>query len=123
MRYLCLVRSREDGPLGAPPPELYDAIEKLGVQARAAGVVLETGGLVPTAAGTRVRLESGLVSVSNGPFTDEHEQVGAWAIFDVTGMDEVVDWASRFLKVHRDFWPGWEGECQIRRVYTAEDLG
>ena len=123
MRYLCLIKSNENAQLAGPPPGLFEAIEKLGAEATAAGVLLETGGLAPTAAGARVRLADGLLTVSDGPFTDEHEQVGAWAIYDVTSMDEVVDWSSRFLKVHRDNWPGWEGECQIRRVFGPEDFG
>jgi hypothetical protein len=123
MRYLCLIRSNENAQLGPPPAALFDAIAKLGAEASAAGVLLETGGLAPTAAGARVRLADGRLTVSDGPFTDEQEQVGAWAIYDVTSMAEVVDWSSRFLKVHRDNWPGWEGECQIRRVYGPEDFG
>ena len=37
--------------------------------------------------------------------------------------EEAVEWASRFLALHRDLWPGWEGDAEIRRVFGPEDFG
>ena len=33
-----------------------------------------------------------------------------------------MEWTSRFLKVHRDHWEGWEGEADILRVFGPEDF-
>src|SRR6266404_1879746 len=44
-----------------------DAIAKLGEEAAKAGVLVEMGGLLPTAMGARVRLAGGKVSVTDGP--------------------------------------------------------
>jgi hypothetical protein len=34
-----------------------------------------------------------------------------------------VEWASRFLKLHRDMWDGWEGESEVLKVFGPEDFG
>ncbi len=33
-----------------------------------------------------------------------------------------MEWSTRFLKLHRDLWPGWEGEADILQVFGAEDF-
>jgi hypothetical protein len=35
---------------------------------------------------------------------------------------EAVQWASRFLVLHQQMWPGWEGEVEIREVFGPEDF-
>ena len=52
MRYLMLLSGTN--PATPPPPELFEAIMKLGGEATQAGVLLDTAGLLPSAAGTRV---------------------------------------------------------------------
>ena len=54
MRFLNIVKSAENSPLGPPPKALMDAIAKLGEDATKAGVFVETGGLLPSAAGARL---------------------------------------------------------------------
>jgi hypothetical protein len=53
MRFMILVKSTETS---GPPPQLMDAIAKLGEEAGRAGVRVESGGLFPSAMGARVRL-------------------------------------------------------------------
>lgn len=31
-----------------------------------------------------------------------------------------MEWTNRFMKVHRDMWPGWEGEADILKVFGAD---
>ena len=57
MRFMTLIKSAEDTNLAPPPPVLFQAIARLGDEAKQAGVLVETAGLMPTAAGARVRLE------------------------------------------------------------------
>ena len=61
-------KSAEDTNLGPPPPVLFQAIARLGDEAKQAGVLVETAGLMPTAAGALVRLNGGQISTSEGPF-------------------------------------------------------
>ena len=52
MRFMMMVKTRE----GAPPrPELYAAMDKLVKDMTAAGILIESAGLAPSATGARVR--------------------------------------------------------------------
>jgi hypothetical protein len=83
MRYMMLLSGTS--PSTPPPPELFEAIMKLGGEATEAGVLLDTAGLLPSVAGVRSR-------------------------------EEAVEWASRFMKAHRDHWAGWTGSTDILQV-------
>lgn len=122
MRYMTLLKTKEDSAAGAPPTELFEGIMKLGEEATHAGVLLDTGGLAPTAMGSRVRLSGGKLSVTDGPFTEAKEVVASYALYDVKSKEEVIEWASRFMQLHKDLWKGWEGETEIRKVFGPEDF-
>ena len=108
-------------PSTPPPPELMAAIAKLGEDATKAGVLLDNAGLAPSAAGAQVVLAGGKLSMTDGPFTEAKEMI-SYALYEVRSKEEVVEWTSRFMKLHRDLWEGWEGESQIYRVFGPEDF-
>jgi hypothetical protein len=120
MRYLIVLKS--DQPPSAPPAELMEAIMQLGEEATKAGALLDTAGLAPSAAGARVALAGGRLSVTDGPFTEAKELI-SYALYQVRSKEEAVEWASRFMKLHRDLWPGWEGESDVLKVFGPEDFG
>jgi hypothetical protein len=67
MRYITLVKSKEDS-VGVIPPAFLADMDKLAKDAAADGcVMIGTGGLYPTAAGARVALSNGKVTVIDGP--------------------------------------------------------
>lgn len=113
MRYLMLLSGTN--PATPPPPELFEAIMKLGGEATQAGVLLDTAGLLPSAAGTRVSLADGQLTVTDGPFTESKELI-SYALYEVRSKEEAVEWAARFVKLHRDLWPGWTGSTDILQV-------
>ncbi len=119
MRYLILLKA--DQPATPPPAELMDAIMNLGAEASAAGALLDTAGLAPSAAGARVRLHGGTLSVTDGPFAEAKETI-SYALYQVRSKEEAVEWASRFMTVHRDLWEGWEGEAEVLKVFGPEDF-
>jgi hypothetical protein len=120
MRYLILLKGVQSQT--PPPPELMDAIMKLGEEATNAGALLDTAGLAPSAAGARVQLASGQLSVTDGPFAEAKEMI-SYALYQVRSKEEAVEWASRFMKLHRDLWPGWEGDADVLKVFGPEDFG
>lgn len=120
MRYLVLLKAAS-APTSPPPPDLMAAIMTLGEEATNAGVLLDTQGLLPSAAGTRCTLSAGSLTASDGPFTESKELI-SYAIYDVRSKEDAVEWTNRFMKVHRDMWPGWEGEADILKVFGAEDF-
>jgi len=120
MRYFMLLSGTN--PATPPPPELFEAIMKLGGEATEAGVLLDTAGLLPSVAGARVALADGKLTVTDGPFTESKELI-SYALYEVRSKEEAVEWASRFVKLHRDLWPGWAGENEIRQVMGPQDVG
>jgi hypothetical protein len=115
MRFMMLVKSSENS--GPPPKELMEAIAKLSEEAVKAGTMVDSGGLAPIAKSTRVRLSRGQVTVLDGPFTETKEAVGGYAQFEFKSKEEALEAAVRFMELHKQHWPGWEGETEVRQVF------
>jgi hypothetical protein len=64
-----------------------------------------------------VQLAGGQLSVTDGPFAEAKEVI-SYALYQVRSKEEAVEWASRFLKLHRDLWPGWEGTADVLQVFA-----
>jgi len=119
MRYLILLKGTQPGE--PPPPALMEAIMQLGEEATAAGALLDTAGLAPSIAGARVQLSSGHLSVVDGPFAEAKEFI-SYALYQVRSKEEAVEWASRFLRLHQELWPGWDGDADVLEVFGPEDF-
>jgi hypothetical protein len=100
MRYMMIVTSAESAP--PPPPELFAAIGQLSEEMVAKGVLLENGGLLPSAHGAQIRLEKGALAVTDGPFTEAKELIGGFAIMQAASKAEAVELGRRFMQVHAD---------------------
>jgi hypothetical protein len=120
MKFMMLVKHAENS--GPPPKELMDAIARLAEEAVKAGTMLGSGGLVPTAQSTRVRVSKGQLTVTDGPFTEAKEVVGGYAQFELKSMEEAIKEAVQFMELHRKHWPGWEGETEIRQMFGPGDF-
>ncbi len=121
MKFLTVIRARED--LGPPPPALMMAIGQLGMEAAAAGVLVTSGGLMPTKAASMARVSRGKLTVTDGPFPEAKEVIGGFAIYELPSREEAVRWMNRFMEIHRDLWPGYEGEAEIREVFEGPPPG
>jgi hypothetical protein len=119
MRFMMIVRHKE--PQGPPPKQLIDAINKLSEEAAKSGTLLGSGGLSPTANGARVRLSNGKVAVTDGPFAEAKEVVGGYAQFELNSKEEAVAGAVTFMELHQKYWPGWEGETEVRQMMDPGD--
>jgi hypothetical protein len=92
-----------------------EAIDKLGAEMTKSGVMVDMGGLLPTAMGAyRVRLSRGKLSVTDGPFTEAKEVVGGYALVEVKSKEEALQVARQFMELHLVHWPAFEGECEVR---------
>jgi len=47
--------------------------------------------------------------------------VGGYAIMEFATKEEAVESTREFMELHRKFWPGWEGETEIRQMFGPED--
>jgi len=121
MRFMMIVKHAENQ--GLPPKELMDAIARLAEDEIKAGTMLGSGGLAPTAQGARVRLANGKVTVTDGPFTETNEVLGGYAQFELKSRDDAIKSAVRFMELHKKYWPGWEGETEVRQMFGPDDFG
>ncbi|MCI0405525.1 MAG: YciI family protein [candidate division Zixibacteria bacterium] len=117
MRFITMIKSAENS--GPPPQVLMDAIAKLSAEGIKEGTLIETGGLFPSAAGACVRLVNGKLTVTDGPFAETKEVVGGYAVLEVKSREEAIEQTLRFMQLHKEHWPGWEGETEIRQLFDA----
>jgi hypothetical protein len=120
MRFMMMVKHAEQQ--GPPPKELMDAIAILAGEDVKAGTMIASGGLAPLAQSTRVRISKGELTVTDGPFTEAKEVIGGFAQFELKSKEEAVEGAVRFMELHRKYWPGWEGETEIRQIFEPGDF-
>jgi len=118
MRFMMLVKHSEIP--GPPPKEFVDAMMKLDEEAVKSGAMVQSGGLSAIAKSTRVRLSRGQVTAIDGPFTESKEVVGGFAIIEFKSKEEAIEGAKQFMELHRKYWPGWEGETEVRQVLGPE---
>ena len=119
MRYMVFVKMRED--VGSPPPELMQTMGAALEEAFENGAMIDAGGLSPTAESTEIRLAGGEITTTDGPYAEAKEVAGGYSIIEVRSEEEAVANARRVLEIHRDFWPGWEGSVEVRRIAGAEE--
>jgi hypothetical protein len=123
MRFMMMVKADKDYEAGLPPkPELLGAIGKLANDMVKAGVLLETGGLLPSSKGARVRVSGGKITVTDGPFAETKEVVGGYAIVQAKSRDEAVEFGKQFMEVHaRVLGSSYDGECEVRQLFDASE--
>lgn len=64
-------------------------------EAKGAGVLLSNNGLDPVATATTLRLREGKTLITDGPFTETHEQLGGYYLLDCKDLDEAIRWAEK----------------------------
>jgi hypothetical protein len=120
MRFMMIVKHAGEKQ-GPPPKELMEAIGKLVEEGQSSGALLGNGGLLPTAQGAKVRLANGQIGVIDGPFAETKEVIGGYAQFELASKQEAVEAAIKFMELHKRYWPGWEGETEVREMMDAQD--
>jgi hypothetical protein len=81
------------------------------------GSLVDTGGLLPSKDGARIRVSSGNLTVTDGPFSESKELIGGWAILQGASKADVMRVATEFMELHRKHWPGFEGESELRPMF------
>ena len=117
MKYLTFIRHSESYRESAPPQALMEAMGRFVQQSLKDGTLVDTGGLLPSKDGARVRLAKGKITVTDGPFTETKEVIGGWAILKVDSRAEAIRIATEFMELHREYWPEFEGESEVRPMF------
>ena len=121
MRFMMMVKADRNYEAGVlPKPELLAAIGKLTDDMVKAGVLVQTGGLLPSSNGARVRVSRGTLSVTDGPFPETKELIGGYAIMEAASRDEAIQLGRRFMELHvAIIGPSYDGECEIRQLFDG----
>jgi len=117
---MMFIKHHENYRVEDVPQSLFDAMGEFVGESLKNGTMIDTAGLQPTKAGTRVRLSGGKIRVTDGPFTETKEVVGGYAIVEAKSKAEALALATKFMELHRVHWPAFEGECEVRPL---EDMG
>jgi hypothetical protein len=119
MRFMTMVKATCEFEEGQQPnPQLSAAIGKLAEESFRTGVMVEMGGLLPSATGARVKVSGGKVTVVDGPFTEFKELIGGYAILNVKSKAEAIEHTKRFMQLHLDvLGPAYQGECEVRQMF------
>jgi hypothetical protein len=117
MKYLVFIRHAESFRDAGPPPALLQAMGQFVQQSLQDGSLVDTGGLLPTKEGFRIRLSKGVISMTDGPFIETKEVIGGWAILKADSKAEALRIARQFMELHRKHWPEFEGESEVRPMF------
>ena len=117
MKYLTFIRHSESHREAAPPPALMQAMGEFVQKSLKNGSLVDTGGLLPSKDGVRIRLAGGEITVKDGPFTESKEVIGGWAIIKADSKAEAVRIGTEFMELHRKHWPEFEGESEVRPMF------
>ena len=98
---------------------VYQRMVDFSAELQAAGLLLGVNSLGTVA--KRLSKRDGGTQVLDGPFAEAKEFI-SYALYQVRSKEEAVEWASRFLRVHQDLWPGWDGDADVLKVFGPEDF-
>jgi hypothetical protein len=79
-----------------------------------AGYLVAVEGCLPSAAGARVRLSKGRLTVTDAPFTESKEVVGGLPILRANSKEEAIELVKQFLRQAGD------GECELRQLHEVD---
>jgi hypothetical protein len=115
---MMIVKADKNYEAGVPPSsELMAAIGQLSQEMISRGKLLDTGGLLPSSAGARVRVGGGKLTVTDGPFTEAKELIGGYAVLRTEWKQEAIELGKQFMKLHADILgPSYDGELEIRQL-------
>jgi hypothetical protein len=119
MRYMVFVKMAED--VGDAPAELQEAMGREMQERFADGTMLEAAGLYPTVQSTEIRLAGGAITTTDGPYAEAKEVVGGYSVIEAASQEEAARDARRVLELHQQFWPGWEGSVEVRRISGPDE--
>lgn len=120
MRVMVMIKGTGAAEATQPSEEAFAAMAAYNEDLAKAGILLDGDGLRPSTDGAKVVLEAGEVSVVDGPFTEAKEIVGGYWVWQVSSLEEAVEWAKRCPS---DPHFGSRQVLEIRPYFETEDFG
>ncbi len=103
-----------------PPAEFNERMGAMLEQMNKAGILLAGEGLQHPDTGTKITLNNGKISESDGPYAEAKEVIGGFVMLDLRSQDEAVEWARRFLECFSDM--ATNVDVEIRRITEYSDF-
>jgi len=103
----------------APTAEMLATMGEYNDKLIKAGIMLDGGGLRPSADGRQIVFEGGTTSVVDGPFTESKEIIAGYWVWQVSSMGEAVEWARQ---CPRDPNLGVRSVLELRPYYEDADF-
>src|SRR5829696_8070485 len=120
MRVMVLIKANEQSERGEMPSEqVLAAMTTYNEELVKAGVMLAGEGLHPSSKGVRVAFSGNERKVIDGPFAETKELLAGYWVWQVSSLDEAVEWVKRMPSPD----DAEEAIVEIRPVYEAEDFG
>lgn len=119
MRCMVIVKASPESEAGEMPSEaLLEQMGNFNEELVKAGIMLAGEGLHPSSKGVRVQFSGERRTVVDGPFMETKELIAGFWIFNVTSMQEAIDWVKRCPNPMVS-----DSEIEIRQIFEAEDFG
>lgn len=122
MRFMMLIKHPRDYDMRNVPPALFGPMGEFIEENMQKGVVIDGAGLKPLSKATRLRLEDGKVRITDGPFSEAKEVVGGYALCETKTHEEAIELATKFMDLHRIYWPAFDGEAEVRPLEDGGEL-
>lgn len=121
MKVIVMIKGTgEDESKIAPTQEMFAAMGAYNEQLVKAGIMLDGEGLRPSSDGAQVVFEGGTTSVVDGPFTESKEIIAGYWIWQVSTLEEAVEWAKRCPS---DPDGKLRQVLEVRPIFELEDFG
>jgi len=119
MKFLSMIRIDENGRQ-VPSERLQEDMGRLIEEWTREGKLIRTAGLRPSSEGFRVRSRHGVVTTTDGPFTESKEVIGGYAVMQADSREEAIELIKRFLEIHGE---EWDIECEVRPLDGDMEFG
>src|SRR5918994_762818 len=120
MRVMVLIKATEESEAVVMPiQELLAQMGNFNEELVKAGVMLAGDGLHPSSKGVRVAFSGSERKVIDGPFAETKELLAGYWLWQVSSLDEAVEWVKRVPNPDA----GTQAEIEIRPVFEADDFG
>jgi len=117
MKFMGILKATNDSEAGVmPTAEAIEAGTKFNEELAADGILLAAEGLWPSSSGARLTFGATTAMVTDGPFAETNELIGAYWIIKAASLEEAVE---RFKNAPVPA----GGSIEIRRVFDVADFG
>ena len=118
MRFMMMVIPKgyeSAAPDTVPSAEAVAKMTEYNKALQRAGVLLALDGLLPPSTGARISYTDGKATVTDGPFAEAKEVIGAYWIIHVRSREEAIEWAKRAPMSNNE-------RIEVRQIHEMSDF-